>query len=123
MKKLTLVIAAILTFVLPFAAEAKGGRKTFSAKSEGVTAPELIVGPTIAVSGFPIQNHIDLRVVVDKDGRATSYGPADRWSDPELVAAAEEAATKWRFKPATMTWRGGTTTPVRVRMVVRVPVG
>ena len=120
MKKLALAIALIL---LPLAAEAKGGRKVFSAKADGVTAPELVAGPAITASGFPVQNHVDLRVVIDKDGRAMSYGPTDRWSDPELVAIAEKVVQeRWRFKPATMTWRrGGTTTPVRVRTTVRVP--
>lgn len=122
MKKLGLAIIA-LSLLLPIAAEAKG-RRTFHAPIPGLTGPEIITSvPVELPEGVPPQKQIHLRILVKNDGRIISYGCIKRGVNPALTSAAEKKVLEqWRFKPATMTWPDGTTTPVQAILVIKVPV-
>ena len=122
MKKLGLAIIA-LSLLLPIAAEARG-KKVFNLTNPQVTPPQFISGDVAKLpEATPTSAPIVLRIVVEKDGSVLSYGSVDRSASPKAIKAAEKAVEQWRFKPATKSWAGGCTTPVRVRMVVEVPVG
>jgi hypothetical protein len=122
MKKSILVLIALSLF-LPVAAEARGKKVFNLTDGRGITFPELVVSvPAKLPNGVPPQKKVLLRVVVEKDGLVLSYGPVKRGLDPALIEAAEKAVQEWRFKPAMKTWARGNITPVRVRMLIEVPV-
>ena len=122
MKKLALPLIA-LALLLPIAAEAKG-RRTFNIPTPGLTSPELTISvPVELPKGVPPQKEIWLRVVIKENGRVLSYGCAKRGANPALIAAAEKVVQEqWRYKPAMMTWPDGTSSLVRTRGVIKVPV-
>lgn len=122
MKKLGLAII-VLSLLLPIAAEARGKKVFNLTDASGITFPELVTSvPAKLPAGVPPQKKVILRVVIEKDGLVVSYGPVKRTLAPALINAAEKAVQEWRFKPAMKTWARGNITPVRVRMLVEVPV-
>lgn len=122
MKKSGLAII-VLSLLLPIAAEARGKKVFNLTDASGITFPELVTSvPAKLPAGVPPQKKVILRVVIEKDGLVISYGPIKRGLDPALIGAAEKAVQEWRFKPAMKTWARGNITPVRVRMLIEVPV-
>jgi hypothetical protein len=94
--------AALLTTILHVNAQAQSLEASEPTAETVRELPVFIVTPTLptgkALSLYPAV--IELRGVIDAQGRLESHQLAGRPGDDEFIAALEETISFWRFRPA-----------------------